>query len=107
MTIEPRRCVCPGSYDPVTNGHVDIIERAAGLFDEVVVAVLHNEAKKGTFSVDERLELLKQSLAHLDNVRIAAWADRLVVDVCLEVGARSMVKGLRGGTDFALAPPHH
>ncbi|MDV3221510.1 pantetheine-phosphate adenylyltransferase [Intrasporangium sp.] len=105
MTSESRRCVCPGSYDPVTNGHVDVIERAASLFDEVVVAVLHNEAKQGTFTVDERLDLLGQSLAHVDNVRIAAWADRLVVDVCVEVGARSMVKGLRGGTDFAYELP--
>ena len=105
MTTEPRRCVCPGSYDPVTNGHLDVIERAATLFDEVVVAVLHNHAKQGTFTVDERLHLLHTSLDHLDNVRIAAWADRLVVDVCLEVGATSMIKGLRGGTDFAYELP--
>lgn len=105
MTSEPRRCVCPGSYDPVTNGHVDVIERAAGLFDEVIVAVLHNEAKQGTFPIDERLELLRSSLAHLDNVRIGAWSGRLVVDVCREVGAASMVKGLRGGTDFAYELP--
>ncbi|MDC5697237.1 pantetheine-phosphate adenylyltransferase [Intrasporangium calvum] len=105
MTTAPRRCLCPGSYDPVTNGHIDVIERAAALFDEVVVAVLHNQAKQGTFAVDERLDLLHGALAHLDNVRIAAWADRLVVDVCLEVGASSMVKGLRGGTDFAYELP--
>ncbi|GAA6526448.1 pantetheine-phosphate adenylyltransferase [Intrasporangium sp. DVR] len=105
MTTDLRRCLCPGSYDPVTNGHVDVIERAAALFDEVVVAVLHNEAKRGTFTIDERLDLLHTSLGHLDNVRIAAWADRLVVDVCLEVGATSMVKGLRGGTDFAYELP--
>lgn len=105
MTTAPRRCLCPGSYDPVTNGHIDVIERASALFDEVVVAVLHNQAKQGTFAVDERLDLLHGALAHLDNVRIAAWADRLVVDVCLEVGASSMVKGLRGGTDFAYELP--
>jgi pantetheine-phosphate adenylyltransferase len=97
--------VCPGSYDPVTNGHVDVIERAAALFDEVVVAVLHNESKHGTFSVDERLDLLGEALAHLDNVRIDEWSGRLVVDVCREVGAKSMVKGLRGGTDFAYELP--
>jgi pantetheine-phosphate adenylyltransferase len=89
----------------VTNGHVDVIERAAGLFDEVVVAVLHNEAKRGTFSVEERIELLETSLAHLDNIRIGAWSGRLVVDVCREVGAGAMVKGLRGGTDFAYELP--
>ncbi len=105
MTSESRRCVCPGSYDPVTNGHVDVIERAAALFDEVVVAVLHNESKHGTFSVDERLDLLRKTLSHLDNVRIGEWSGRLVVDVCREVGATSMVKGLRGGTDFAYELP--
>ena len=56
-----RRAVCPGSYDPPTNGHLDILERAAGLFDEVVVAVLINKSKKGLFTVDERIELLKES----------------------------------------------
>ena len=101
----PRRCVCPGSYDPVTNGHVDVIERAAGLFDEVVVAIMHNPSKRGTFSVPERTGLLEGALAHLPNIRIAAWAGRLVVDVCREVGADSMVKGLRGGTDFAYELP--
>jgi pantetheine-phosphate adenylyltransferase len=102
---EIRRCVCPGSYDPVTNGHVDVVSRASRLFDEVVVAILHNPSKKGTFTVPERSELLEQSLGHLPNVRIAAWADTLVVDVCREVGAQAMVKGLRGGTDFAYELP--
>ena len=102
---EIRRCVCPGSYDPVTNGHVDVVSRASRLFDEVVVAILHNPSKKGTFTVPERTELLEQSLGHLPNVRIASWADTLVVDVCREVGAQAMVKGLRGGTDFAYELP--
>ncbi|HET7399247.1 MAG TPA: pantetheine-phosphate adenylyltransferase [Intrasporangium sp.] len=105
MTSEPRRCVCPGSYDPVTNGHVDVIERAARLFDEVVVAILHNPAKQGSFSIEERSALLQASLTHVPNIRIDAWADTLVVDVCREVGAASMVKGLRGGTDFAYELP--
>ncbi len=104
-TKTPRVCVCPGSYDPVTNGHVDVVERAAGLFDEVVVAILHNQSKQGTFSVARRIELLEPALAHLDNVRIASWEGTLVVDVCREVGADSMVKGLRGGTDFAYELP--
>ena len=72
-----RRCVCPGSYDPVTNGHVDVISRASGLFDEVVVAILHNPVKHGTFGVDERTALIEQSLGHLPNVRIGAWAATL------------------------------
>ncbi|MGN6754193.1 MAG: pantetheine-phosphate adenylyltransferase [Intrasporangium sp.] len=105
MTTSARRCVCPGSYDPVTNGHIDVIARAARLFDEVVVAILHNPSKRGTFTVDERLDLLKAAVGDLDNVRIEAFADTLVVDVCREVGAASMVKGLRGGTDFAYELP--
>jgi len=97
--------VCPGSYDPVTNGHVDVVQRAAGLFDEVVVAVLHNPAKHGTFSIPERIGLLADSLAGIDHVRIEAYADRLLVDVCTELEARAIVKGLRGGTDFAYELP--
>ncbi len=104
-TRRARRCLCPGSYDPVTSGHVDVISRAATLFDEVVVAILHNPAKEGTFTVDERLELVRASVGHLPNVRIDAWSDRLVVDICTEVGADSLVKGLRGGTDFAYELP--
>ncbi|GAA5024747.1 pantetheine-phosphate adenylyltransferase [Terrabacter aeriphilus] len=100
-----RRCVCPGSYDPVTNGHLDVVTRASRLFDEVVVAILHNPAKSGTFSVPERTALLEETLGHLPNVRIDSWADTLVVDVCREVGADAMVKGLRGGTDFAYELP--
>ncbi|MGO4598026.1 pantetheine-phosphate adenylyltransferase [Terrabacter sp. 2RAF25] len=105
MTSEARRCVCPGSYDPITNGHVDVVTRASGLFDEVVVAILHNPGKQGTFSVEERTVLIEESLGHLPNVRVGAWAGTLVVDVCREVGADSMVKGLRGGTDFAYELP--
>jgi pantetheine-phosphate adenylyltransferase len=105
VSDQPRRCVCPGSYDPVTNGHLDVIARAAALFDEVVVAILHNPAKAGTFTVDERAAYLRDELAHLPNVTVAAYANRLVVDVCRDVGATAMVKGLRGGTDFAYELP--
>jgi pantetheine-phosphate adenylyltransferase len=100
-----RRCVCPGSYDPVTNGHVDVIRRAAGLFDEVVVAVLHNPAKAGTFTVEERLGFLRDALGDVGGVRVEAFADRLIVDVCRELDAPVLVKGLRGGTDFAYELP--
>ena len=105
MTNEQRRCVCPGSYDPVTMGHVDVISRAAALYDEVVVAVLHNPAKKGTFGVDERITLLDAALAALPNVRIEAFAGRLLVDVCRDAGAQAIVKGLRSDTDFAYELP--
>ena len=109
MTLapRPRRCVCPGSFDPVTNGHLDVLVRAAALFDEVVVAVLHNPAKQGTFDVPRRMELVHASLPAeiADRVLVEAFADRLLVDVCRDVGADAVVKGLRGGTDFAYELP--
>jgi pantetheine-phosphate adenylyltransferase len=97
--------VCPGSYDPVTLGHLDVVRRAAGLYDEVVVAVLHNPAKRGTFSPEERRELILDGLQDLDGVRVELFSGRLLVDVCREVGADAIVKGLRGGTDFAYELP--
>ncbi len=97
--------MCPGSYDPVTNGHVDVITRAAALFDEVVIAVLYNPAKECAFPVTERARLLTVALAGVDGVRIETFADRLLVDVCRELGAGAIVKGLRGGTDFAYELP--
>jgi pantetheine-phosphate adenylyltransferase len=100
-----RRCVCPGSYDPVTSGHLDVIERAAGLFDEVVVAVLHNPDKRGAFSVAQRVELLTASLAGLPGARVAEFGGRLLVDVCREVGAAHVVKGLRSTADYAYELP--
>ena len=100
-----RRCVCPGSYDPVTLGHTDVIRRAAALYDEVVVAVLHNPAKRGTFTPQERRDLIVDACAGLDNVRVELFAGRLLVDVATEVGATAIVKGLRGGTDFAYELP--
>jgi pantetheine-phosphate adenylyltransferase len=100
-----RRCVCPGSYDPVTMGHVDVITRAAALYDEVVVAVLHNISKHGTFSVQERMKLLDLALTGVSNVRVEAFAGRLLVDVCREAGAQAIVKGLRSDTDFAYELP--
>lgn len=107
MTSAARRCVCPGSFDPVTNGHLDVIARAAALYDEVVVAVLHNPAKRGTFDVPVRMELIRLSLppAVAQRVRVEAFGGRLLVDVCRDVGAEAIVKGLRGGTDFAYELP--
>lgn len=100
-----RRAVCPGSYDPVTNGHLDVIERAGVLFDEVVVAILHNPAKRGRFPVPQRIDLLRSALPEGSRVRVEAFADRLLVDVCRDVGAVAIVKGLRGGTDFHYEVP--
>ena len=98
------RCVCPGSYDPVTNGHLDVIRRAATLFDEVVVAVLTNPAKRPTFDLAERLDLLRSSLDDA-TVRVEAVPGGLLVDFCRGVGAQAVVKGLRSGTDFAYELP--
>jgi pantetheine-phosphate adenylyltransferase len=99
------RCVCPGSYDPVTCGHVDVIRRAADLFDEVVVAVLSNPAKRPTFSLPERLEMLSESLVGVRRVRVEAVEDGLLVDFCRKAEAVAVVKGLRSGTDFAYELP--
>lgn len=98
--MSDRLCVCPGSYDPVTLGHLDVIDRAATMFDEVVVAVLHNPDKQGTFAVAERVELLRQVLDGRERVRVVEYGGRLLVDVCRELGAGHVVKGLRGGADF-------
>ena len=102
---QQRRCVCPGSYDPVTLGHVDVITRAAALYDEVIVVVLHNTTKRGSFAVGERIRLLDAALAAVPNVRVEAFAGRLLVDVCREAGAQAIVKGLRSDTDFAYELP--
>lgn len=91
--------VCPGSFDPVTLGHVDILERAAAQFDEVVAAVLVNPAKSGMFSLEERLAMIAEATAHLPNVR-AESGRGLVVDFVRERGLTAIVKGLRTGTDF-------
>lgn len=99
------RCVCPGSFDPLTLGHLDVVERSARLFDEVVVAVLYNPDKQGTFTADERVGLIEKSVAHLANVRAEAFADELLVEVCARLEAPIVVKGLRGETDFSYELP--
>ncbi|MQA14115.1 MAG: pantetheine-phosphate adenylyltransferase [Pseudonocardiaceae bacterium] len=94
-----KRAVCPGSYDPVTHGHLDIIERATGQFDEVVVAVLVNKSKSRLFSVDERIEMLVETTSHLAGVRVDSWHG-LLVDYCRANGIGAIVKGLRAVSDF-------
>ncbi len=91
--------VCPGSFDPVTNGHLDIFGRAAKLFDSVTVAVLVNESKKGLFSMAERLEMLTEETAQFDNVKVATFGG-LLVDFCSEHNITAILKGLRGASDF-------
>jgi pantetheine-phosphate adenylyltransferase len=97
--VAVRRAICPGSFDPVTNGHLDIIGRAAHLYDEVVVAVFVNEAKSSLFSVDERREMLGEATAGYGNVRIDAFHG-LVVDYCRDNDIPVIVKGLRAVSDF-------
>jgi pantetheine-phosphate adenylyltransferase len=95
----PRIAVYPGSFDPITLGHIDIVERGARLFDEVVVAIGRHPTKHGFFDVDTRCELIAQSLAHLPNVSVASFTG-LVVGFCRARGARVLVRGLRATGDF-------
>lgn len=96
-----RRALCPGTFDPVTSGHLDIIERAASLVDEVVVTVALSADKGGgpLFSLDERVGLVKAATAHLPNVSVAPF-DTLLVEVAHQMGATVIIKGLRAITDF-------
>lgn len=91
--------VCPGSFDPVTNGHLDIFARAAALFDRVTVAVLVNENKKGLFTTEERIAMLAEATKDLDNISIDTF-DGLLVDYCRHNDIGAIVKGLRAATDF-------
>jgi pantetheine-phosphate adenylyltransferase len=94
-----RRAVCPGSFDPITNGHLDIIERASKLFDEVVVVVGVNNSKNRLFEPDERLEMIRESTAGLANVSVDVFRG-LLVDFCRAHGIQAIVKGLRAVSDF-------
>jgi pantetheine-phosphate adenylyltransferase len=101
MTPDPRIAICPGSYDPVTNGHLDVIGRTSELFDEVVVGVVHLPMRKGQtlFSIEERMGFVEQATGHLGNVRVMQFSN-LVVEFARQQGARSIVKGLRAISDF-------
>ncbi|TWI75415.1 phosphopantetheine adenylyltransferase [Desulfobotulus alkaliphilus] len=92
--------IYPGSFDPLTNGHTDIIERALGIFDKVIVAILHNPKKTGLFTVEERKELIRESLAeHRDRIEVDSF-DGLLVDYAEQKGARAIVRGMRAMGDF-------
>ncbi|GIE84079.1 phosphopantetheine adenylyltransferase [Actinoplanes regularis] len=91
--------MCPGSFDPVTNGHLDIVGRASRLFDEVIVGVLINQSKTGMFPVEERLEMLSEVTAPYKNVRVMSFHG-LLVDFCRDQGAEVVVKGIRAVSDF-------
>jgi pantetheine-phosphate adenylyltransferase len=94
-----RRAIYPGSFDPVTNGHLDVIERASRLFDEVIVAVAHNVEKEPLFSLEERLQLLRATIGERNNVRFGQF-DGLLVDFANAQGAHAVIRGLRAVSDF-------
>jgi pantetheine-phosphate adenylyltransferase len=101
MTPSPKIAVCPGSYDPITNGHLDVITRASAIFDEVVVAIVNVSVRKKPplFSLEERMGFIASATEHLGNVRPAPFAT-LITDFAREVGAHTIVKGLRAISDF-------
>ena len=94
-----RRAVCPGSFDPITYGHLDIIARASSHFDQVVVAVLENRTKSSLFTVAERIEMIRETTSNLSNVTVDSWTG-LLVDYCKSNSIQAIVKGLRAVTDF-------
>ena len=94
-----RRAVCPGSFDPVTNGHLDIVGRASRLFDEVIIGVLINNSKSSMFTIEERLGMLTEATAGYENVRVASFHG-LLVDFCRAQQAAVVIKGLRAVSDF-------
>jgi pantetheine-phosphate adenylyltransferase len=101
MTPSNRKAIVPGSYDPITNGHLDVISRASELFDEVIVAVVNVSVRKAQplFGIEERLAFISEATAHLGNVRPEPF-DTLIVEFAHRVGARTIVKGLRAISDF-------
>lgn len=94
-----RLAIYPGSFDPLTNGHLDVIQRAAKLFDKVVVAAAHNESKRPLFSQAERVEMVRQAVAHLPNVETDSF-DGLLVDFVERRGGHAIIRGLRAVSDF-------
>jgi pantetheine-phosphate adenylyltransferase len=101
MTPDNRIAVCPGSYDPITNGHIDVISRASVMYDELIVAVVNASVRKnkGLFTAEERVGFIKNATAHLGNVRVDTFGV-LIVDYARSVGAKAIVKGLRAISDF-------
>lgn len=99
--------VVPGSFDPVTFGHLDVIERAATIFDELHVVVVHNPAKSAMLPIAQRVTLLEKALVErqITGVTVTQWSVGLLVDYCTEVGAKVLVKGIRSGTDVSYETP--
>lgn len=100
-----RRAVCPGSFDPIHNGHLEVIARAASLFDEVIVAVSTNYSKKYRFGPEDRLEIARETLTYLRGVSVLPMGEGLLADFCRKHGANLIVKGLRSSADFEYELP--
>lgn len=103
-----RIAVVPGSFDPITLGHLDVIDRAAGLFDELHVLVVHNPDKTALLPVAQRVSLIEKAIADAglpDNIRVMSWSVGLLVDYCTDVGASVLVKGVRSQVDVAYETP--
>jgi len=92
--------IYPGTFDPITNGHLDVIERGYALFDKLYIAIAQNINKKTLFTIEERIEMIQAVTAHLPNVEVVACIDRLTVDFAEEIGAKTILRGLRAVTDF-------
>ncbi|MBR2589307.1 MAG: pantetheine-phosphate adenylyltransferase [Clostridia bacterium] len=95
-----RICICPGSFDPVTVGHLDIIKRAAKLFDKVIVCVMVNSAKNAMFSVEQRVDFIRRCTGDIPNVEVEGVADTLLADYAKQKNAVAVVKGLRAVSDY-------
>ncbi len=95
-----RRAVCPGSFDPIHNGHLEVIARASGLFDEVIVGISTNYAKNYRFSLEQRIDMAKETFSSLSGILVEPVGEGLLVDYCRQRGVSAIVKGLRSSSDF-------
>lgn len=100
-----RRAVCPGSFDPLHHGHVEVIARATSLFDEVIVAVSTNYTKQPRFEIEERIAMIQETVSSLQGISVVAMGDGLLADFCRRAGANSIVKGLRNSADLNYEMP--
>ncbi len=99
IDLNKKIALYPGTFDPITNGHFDVIERALGLFDEVIIAVAISQDKKPMFTLDERIEMINKAIGHLDNVSVVGF-DNLTVELAKTHGATILIRGLRAVSDF-------
>lgn len=99
MKTKIRKAIFAGSFDPITNGHLDIIERSAKIFDELQIGVLYNPNKKGLFNFEERVNLIEACTSHLDNIKVVSF-EGLLVDYCKDNGIDTLVRGVRNGADI-------